>query len=201
VNVPVSHAPPGWFGKLPGLGDFAHRRLSAPFRESWDQWLNDGLAGLRQRHARQWIAHYLEGPVWCFALGAGTVDRQAWIGVLMPSVDGVGRYFPFTLAQPFEGALDAARWWTHAAAAALEALEGDLDAGRFEDLLGRRFGHGPSWGETLPPPPGCSSWQTEPAGEIGRHFAYTGLPRGAQFDALFGCTREGEWPTQEENPG
>ena len=29
----VSGAAPGWFGKLPGMGDFAHRRLPEEFRD------------------------------------------------------------------------------------------------------------------------------------------------------------------------
>ena len=30
---------PGWFGKLPGLGDFASRRLPDTFVAAWDRWL------------------------------------------------------------------------------------------------------------------------------------------------------------------
>jgi hypothetical protein len=59
---------PGWFGKLPGMGDFAHRRLPESFRAVWDPWLQRGLARLRDRHA-DWTSHYLEAPIWCFALG------------------------------------------------------------------------------------------------------------------------------------
>ena len=35
----ASNMAPGWFGKLPGMGDFAHRRLPEPFRSAWDRWL------------------------------------------------------------------------------------------------------------------------------------------------------------------
>ncbi len=59
---------PGWFGKLPGMGDFAH---SAPARTSFARpgiRGCSGLARLRDRHA-DWTEHYLEAPVWCFALG------------------------------------------------------------------------------------------------------------------------------------
>ncbi|MGO8543079.1 TagF domain-containing protein, partial [Rhizobium leguminosarum] len=34
-----STALPAWFGKLPGMGDFAHRRLPQDFLAAWDQWL------------------------------------------------------------------------------------------------------------------------------------------------------------------
>jgi len=198
VTTHRDDALPGWFGKLPGLGDFAHRRLSASFRDSWDQWLQDGLAGLRARHAQEWTTRYLESPLWCFALGAGTVDPRAWIGVLMPSVDGVGRYFPLMLAQPFEGELDAADWWTRAAAAALQALDGNLDAERLEDLLARSFGAEQPKGEALPPPPGHSSWQIDPAGGVDWQATLEGLPRNAQFDALFGFASEQGQPALED---
>lgn len=139
---------PGWFGKLPGMGDFAHRRLPESFRSVWDPWLQRGLARLRDRHA-DWTSHYLEAPVWCFALGPQVVGEGAWIGVLMPSVDGVGRYFPFTLAVELDASAggtlqgealqQALGWWVQGTRAALEGLEGDLDALRFDAVLQRLF--------------------------------------------------------------
>ncbi|WP_431108760.1 type VI secretion system-associated protein TagF [Variovorax paradoxus] len=139
---------PGWFGKLPGMGDFAHRRLPESFRSEWDHWLQRGLARLKDRH-EDWIAHYLQAPVWCFALGPGVAGQGAWIGVMMPSVDGVGRYFPITLAVEFDAPVgdalqgDALRgvllWWERGTQAALEGLEGDMDALGFDALLERLF--------------------------------------------------------------
>ena len=193
---------PGWFGKLPGMGDFAHRRLPASFREGWDHWLQTGLARMRDRHA-DWTTSYLEAPIWCFVLGPQVVDAQVWIGVLMPSVDGVGRYFPFAIAAPLEGApggLDASariaarQWWARAVAAALHGLEGDLDALRFDALLARTFDAPPASFEhdDVAPPAlalpgfGDSSWMTDPAQAGGARMTCMGLPRGEQFDALFG---------------
>jgi type VI secretion system protein ImpM len=190
---------PGWFGKLPGMGDFAHRRLPESFRSVWDQWLQRGMARLRDRHA-DWTAHYLEAPIWCFALGPQVAGERAWIGVLMPSVDGVGRYFPFTLAVELAGdvsdalqgeALGAAlHWWALGIQAALEGLDGDLDALRFDAVLGRLFvaaaGEGVVGVESLElPAAGASLWLGDPAVEGGVRMLATGLPRDAQFEALF----------------
>lgn len=190
---------PGWFGKLPGMGDFAHRRLPESFRTVWDQWLQRGLARLRDRHA-DWTAYYLEAPIWCFALGPQVAGERAWIGVLMPSVDGVGRYFPFTLAVELAGdvsdalqgeALVAAlQWWALATQAALEGLDGDLDALRFDAVLGRLFvaaAAGSVDGVELleMPAAGASLWLGDPAVEGGVRMLATGLPRDAQFEALF----------------
>ncbi|MFM9926180.1 type VI secretion system-associated protein TagF [Variovorax sp. H27-G14] len=206
----VSAALPGWFGKLPGMGDFAHRRLPEGFRAVWDAWLQRGLARLRDRHA-DWMERYLEAPVWCFALGPRVVGQGAWIGVLMPSVDGVGRYFPFTLAVELHGsdgavllqgeALGAAlRWWGRATQAALEGLEGDLDALRFEALLLRVFGEAAcapdaadaSGGSLALPAAGASLWLCDPSVAEGMRMLCGGLPVDGQFDALFlGFEEEG----------
>jgi len=125
------------------MGDFAHRRLPEAFRAVWDQWLQRGMSRLRDR--ADWTERYLEAPIWCFALGRQVAGDQAWIGVLMPSVDGVGRYFPFALAVELDASVPgclqgealaaALRWWAFATQAALEGLDGDLDAVRFDAVL------------------------------------------------------------------
>ncbi len=94
-----ARAAPGWHGKLPTLGDFASRGLAPDFLEAWDAWLAQGLARLQQRDGPAWLQAYLDSPSWRFVLGPGVLGEQAWAGVLMPSVDRVGRYFPFTIAQ------------------------------------------------------------------------------------------------------
>jgi len=90
----------GFFGKLPGYGDFIERNLPRSFVEVWDQWLQRAMAGSRQLLGEQWLDHYLTAPVWRFALSSGCVDGHAWLGLMLPSVDRVGRYFPLTIAQP-----------------------------------------------------------------------------------------------------
>lgn len=188
---------PGWFGKLPGIGDFAHRRLPAEFRAAWDGWLQEGLMQLRLRHEGDWRARYLEGPLWFFVLAPGVADGEAWAGVMMPSVDGVGRYFPFTVAAPLQGTMPAAAewpallaWWRCAAQAALQALEQDLDAAAFDALLAAmngstgaptEAGEAPAW-----PTHGQSLWLTQPETTGAPVLTAAGLPRGARFDLLFG---------------
>ena len=198
---------PGWFGKLPGMGDFAHRRLPESFRAQWDPWLQNGLMGLRQRHA-DWTEHYLESPLWSFTLGEQVAGAARWIGVLMPSVDGVGRYFPFTLASEITVAQDmlrgaalaqARRWWTLGARAALDGLENDLDPARFDAALQRLFEPDAPDAPALPvrdedvcqlPAAGQSLWLTHPNGEAGWRMRSRGLPADERFDALFGFMTE-----------
>jgi type VI secretion system protein ImpM len=89
---------PGWYGKLPGLGDFAGRRLNAEFVRPWDAWLQEVLSASRAVFGEHWLDCYLTAPIWRFVLLPGLVGPAGWGGVLMPSVDRVGRQFPLTIA-------------------------------------------------------------------------------------------------------
>jgi type VI secretion system protein ImpM len=160
---------PGWFGKLPSLGDFASRRLDPAFIECWDAWLADGLLALRQQQPDTWLDAYLQAPSWCFLLMPGclpgALGRTAWAGVLMPSVDRVGRYFPFTLALPLPALSSSEECWqTHVQALwpwlarlddlAADALQDDWTVDRLEAELARLGGLELAGAEALAAPTG-----------------------------------------------
>jgi type VI secretion system protein ImpM len=140
----------GLYGKLPCRGDFLRRRLSLGFVEPWDSWLQECLAQSRRQLQEHWLDAYLVSPVWRFALAGGSCGEGACAGVLMPSVDLVGRYFPLTLVARWEGALSPLmlacsqeRWFDLAQALALEALEApQLD---FDDFDRRVAALGTDW--------------------------------------------------------
>lgn len=88
---------PGWYGKLPVLGDFASRRLPQGLVTAWDAWLQRGMAYSQEHLAAAWLDSYLKAPIWRFVLGEQTLDSEVWAGIVLPSVDRVGRYFPLTL--------------------------------------------------------------------------------------------------------
>ncbi|HHM05130.1 MAG TPA: type VI secretion system-associated protein TagF [Gammaproteobacteria bacterium] len=124
---------PGLFGKLPYRGDFIYRELPKSFTTPWDHWLQDGLATARQQLGEAWLEPYLIAPVWRFSLAKGTLDQRAWLGLLMPSVDKVGRHFPLTLAAPLPSGclppralLEFDAWLGRAEALCLAALEEQL---------------------------------------------------------------------------
>ena len=113
----------GFFGKLPSHGDFVARRLPAGFTGPWDAWLQAGMADSRAQLGKVWLPLYLNSPIWRFAVGAGVCGPQAWGGVLMPSVDRVGRYFPFTIAAGLDGYhVPDPAWYASLEALALPAL-------------------------------------------------------------------------------
>jgi type VI secretion system ImpM family protein len=90
----------GWYGKLPGLGDFISKRLPDEFVKPWDAWLQAGMIEGKATFEEDWEEHYLTFPIWRFLVEGGTLGEAAWMGLLMPSVDRVGRLFPFTIALP-----------------------------------------------------------------------------------------------------
>ena len=152
--------PPGWHGKLPSLGDFASRRLAPAFLAPWDDWLAAGLQQLRERNSGGWLADYLAAPSRRFLLMPGVLPgaagHQAWAGILMPSVDRVGRYFPFTIAQavqPFPSTVGQMQslwfWLARLDELAADALQDDWDIAHLETELARMAG--PDL-ETLPCP-------------------------------------------------
>src|SRR5713226_4821463 len=95
---PLSAAAIGFCGKLPGRGDFVAAGLPRRFTEAWHDWLQPVLAASRHALGEDWLAAWLEAPVWRFALSPGICGPDSVLGLWMPSVDSVGRHFPLTFA-------------------------------------------------------------------------------------------------------
>ena len=145
----------GYFGKVPVRGDFVQRRLPRSFLDPWDDWLQGAVAASKTQLGDGWLDNYLTSPIWRFVLSAGVCGDVAAAGVLMPSVDSVGRYYPMTIAilQPRSGhsfafAARTQPWFAAAEAAILSCLDdgfelaaldarldglADLSGGRHED--------------------------------------------------------------------
>jgi len=87
------------YGKLPAKGDFLSRNLPREFIDTWDEWLQSGMNASRQALGESWLETYLTSPLWRFALPAGICGVNAWCGVVMPSMDKVGRYFPMAVVR------------------------------------------------------------------------------------------------------
>ncbi|MGZ5272626.1 MAG: type VI secretion system-associated protein TagF, partial [Ramlibacter sp.] len=66
--------------------------------EAWDTWLQACMLESQRQLEEQWLTHYLTSPVWRFAISPGILGPEGLGGVMMPSVDRVGRYFPLMLA-------------------------------------------------------------------------------------------------------
>lgn len=132
----------GWYGKLPALGDFAQRRLEQDFITGWDAWLQGVIVESQRVLGGDWLATYLRAPVWRFVLAPGVMGARSWSGILLPSVDRVGRYFPLTVCAPLPtfnwsaqeaAALDA--WMNRLEDAARACLTHDATVAGFETAL------------------------------------------------------------------
>jgi type VI secretion system protein ImpM len=135
---------PGAFGKVTVKGDFFTRDLPKSFVAPWDSWLSQVIAGSQDLLGDAWAQCYLEAPIWRFALAPGLAGPRPVVGILMPSVDRVGRYFPLTLAHllgygaPLTRAiLEGVSWFHELENIALSSLEDDFDFARFEARLGK----------------------------------------------------------------
>lgn len=135
-------AAPGFFGKVSSHGDFVARRLPPLVQERWDGWLQSCIVCSKQQLAGDWLPHYLSSPVWRFAVAKDVLDENAWAGVLMPSVDRVGRHFPLLICAGAAGAVsvldwlaDASAWYGQIEELALTSLESHFQLDQFDAAL------------------------------------------------------------------
>ena len=122
----------GFYGKLPSHGDFLRRRVSDAFVGVWDGWLQECMAASRGALGDKWLDVYLTSPVWRFGCAAGTCGPAPVVGVMVPSVDRVGRYFPLTLvaalptgSSPLAASTIGSPFFDEAERLVVETLEAD----------------------------------------------------------------------------
>lgn len=93
----------GFYGKLPGVGDFVRRRLPSDFVDGWDRHFQRALDTGRRECGEQWASAWRQGPAWRFVLPPQVCGESAWCGVTGPATDRLGRAFPLVLAAPCTG--------------------------------------------------------------------------------------------------
>ncbi|MCP3368499.1 type VI secretion system-associated protein TagF [Bradyrhizobium cajani] len=86
----------GLFGKIGAKRDFIAIATPRSFLEAWEPWVQAALSASRHQLGPGWQQAFLTAPVWRFWLGAAICGRTV-AGAIMPSLDGVGRYYPLTL--------------------------------------------------------------------------------------------------------
>jgi type VI secretion system protein ImpM len=188
----------GFYGKLPARGDFVRAGLPRDFIDPWDEWLTSVIAASRIRMSEDWLPAFLESPVWRFILPAGLCGGRAVLGLMLPSVDRAGRYFPLTFAALFAGrppapeSPGATAWLDRCEAAGRAALDEDAEPDRLNNMMGQ---HELILDEAAGTPAAQSHWWTNgsprvPAG----HLSLRGLPDPATYATMLGAQAEQEPP-------
>lgn len=173
----------GLFGKIPSRGDFVRSGLPGHFIVPWDTWLQEVIAASRTSMGADWLPAYLESPVWRFALPAGMCGPGSVIGVMMPSVDRVGRYFPLTLAAAiapggYAPPDNPSAWLDACEVAGRAALEADLTP---EQVLQRLPAFDGSGATTA----AVATWWTEGGPRVPpTRLSLAALPDALQFAAM-----------------
>lgn len=126
----------GVFGKLPARRDYVQHGVDPRLMEALDPWLQRAMAESRDALGEGWLDAWLQAPIWRFWLGRRVAGVTA-LGALMPSVDGVGRYFPLCLVAADDGlpspeANPQDAWFAAAEPLMLDAL---AEGGTYEALL------------------------------------------------------------------
>ncbi|MCB1986068.1 MAG: type VI secretion system-associated protein TagF [Nitrosomonas sp.] len=133
---------PGWYGKMPARGDFSSLRLPTEFIQFWDTWLQNAIITSRAQLGEHWLNLYLNCPVWRFILMPKLYNQCIWTGILMPSVDKVGRYFPLTIAIQLKVSpgilttiINAQNWFNDIEQLALRSLNTDFSPENLDQNL------------------------------------------------------------------
>jgi type VI secretion system protein ImpM len=138
---------PGFFGKLPSRGDFLARRVPPVIASAWEDWLATLVIQARAGLRDDWPDAWLTAPLWHFVLGTKLLPPHGGAGIVVASVDRVGRMFPFSIigaADAPEGDGASRRWACRAETLLLDALDDSFDPSQLDDALLR-----------LGPPPAC----------------------------------------------
>ncbi len=127
----------GVFGKLPARRDYVQHGVDRRLMAALDPWLQQAMQDSRRALGQGWVDAWLQAPIWRFWLGRRVAGVTA-LGAMMPSVDGVGRYFPLAILGTVDADLppperhEQAAWFDAAEALMLDALS---EGGTYEDLL------------------------------------------------------------------
>jgi type VI secretion system protein ImpM len=120
----------GFYGKAVTHGDFILRNLPSSFLSPWDEWLQSAIFASKSQLGDECAEFYRTSPIWRFALSSGICGDQVAAGILMPSVDSVGRYYPMTMVSLcsaptvlFRILMRGEKWFVECEEAALTCLE------------------------------------------------------------------------------
>jgi len=118
----------GYTGKLPAYGDFVQGGGSLQACKNWSAWAEGGLAVARETPGFADV--FLTSPIWRFSVAADVFAAAPVAGVFCPSMDKVGRLFPFAVltelpagVSPVAACTALGPWFDRLEASVLTALD------------------------------------------------------------------------------
>lgn len=88
-----------WGGKLSSHGDFLWSHQRGPHRTLLEEWLQTGMLQGRSQYGEVWSEQLKQGPIWNMLWPSKVSGSETLVvGCLAPSVDRVGRRYPFVVA-------------------------------------------------------------------------------------------------------
>lgn len=95
----------GYYGKTSARGDFVSHRLPQTFVNVWDDWAQQLVLSCQQNYPDNFDKTWYQLPSYRFVLSAGLAGEMAWLGILIPSSDSVGRNYPLCFARPLNSGM------------------------------------------------------------------------------------------------
>jgi type VI secretion system protein ImpM len=173
----------GFYGKLPARGDFVRAGLPGDAVDALDGWARLSLAESRHALGDEWRDCWMEAPVWRFRLAPGRAGAAALIGLLLLSIDSVGRCFPLIIACGADTILlgQGSGWLDAAEALGFQAVTADLPP----DALAAGLAAIRAEPRALPASASPGLWWTDGAPRLAaRQIVTEGLPDPAAFAAM-----------------
>lgn len=188
----------GFFGKVPSHGDFISEGLDREFITRLDEWLRAGMHACADQYGARWSSVFSNAPPTRFISEIGVWGDAAYVGVLLPSRDRVGRRYPLVvLAQltrfrlhPRTLYLDET-WFMAAEALAETSMSEDFDMNRFTTAIKRLRLPKPKEDDDAPVPthnrdkPTSLWWQIDAETRRPKGVKLDGRPGTADFIKLF----------------
>ncbi|AGS26128.1 type VI secretion system-associated protein (plasmid) [Rhizobium etli] len=187
----------GFYGKLPSHGDFVSMGLGHSLQSALDAWMQAGLQAAQQELGEDWKRRFRSMPAWRFIIERGLWGPATVAGVLLPSLDRVGRSFPLVIAAQLHGFAEHPRqlylddtWFTAAEAIGESSANRDFDINHFtaslkrlrtlrpadlaenEKLRDRASSRGTIW------------WRIDPEERRAKGFGVSGAPEPEHFSKL-----------------
>ncbi|MGB2221345.1 type VI secretion system-associated protein TagF [Neptunomonas sp.] len=114
----------GIYGKLPSHADFVSVNVDSELTAELYDWMQTVIFKSKEVMSdSDWLTAYLVSPIWRFYLPVTEHRKGAVTGIMLPSVDSVGRYFPIFLLFKLDTEKRRTEWLFREATTLLEVLE------------------------------------------------------------------------------